>query len=152
MSDQTSGRSGDWRRRRRPTAGTQAEAAAPAGSQATETASGPGGEVVLSRTIFSFIEPVLNTIGSYAAPMVIAGVVALVVTVDQVTDRDYVKNLGAFQVITQRRLSLFLFPDYPTHMGPPFRSGRSRRNTGNLSFPSGVCSWYFTSTTTRGSR
>lgn len=57
----------DWRRRRER--GPQ--------QPVPETAEDSGEEVVASRTLFSILEPVLNTIGSFGAPLVIAGVVGL---------------------------------------------------------------------------
>ena len=69
----------DWRRRRRgssPSAGepgTTEEATAETEDETTAE----NGEIIASRTLFSFLEPSLNAIGSFGAPVVIAGVVAL---------------------------------------------------------------------------
>ncbi|PKB79732.1 MAG: hypothetical protein BZY88_11785 [SAR202 cluster bacterium Io17-Chloro-G9] len=65
----------DWRRRpSRGSGGTssQAEAEQAQREQATET------DYQLSRTMFSFIEPALDSIASFGAPMVLAGIVGLV--------------------------------------------------------------------------
>ena len=75
MSEQRADRRGDWRRRRRPTDEPSSEEAAP--EQPQEGGSQAGQEVVLSRTLFSFLEPTLDRIAAFSAPLVIAGVVAL---------------------------------------------------------------------------
>ena len=69
----------DWRRQhRRGRSGRPAADAVPE----TTDANAADGEVaeteVASRTLFSFLEPALNTIGIYGAPLVIAGIVALI--------------------------------------------------------------------------
>ena len=76
MSEQRMDRPGDWRRRRRPVTDPDTEASADDSSE--EATPQPGGEVVLSRTMFSYLEPTMDRIASYSAPLVIAGVVALV--------------------------------------------------------------------------
>ena len=75
MSEQRTDRPGDWRRRRRPEA--EPTLGTSAGGSSEEAAPQPGGEVVLSRTMFSYLEPTLDRIASYSTPLVIAGVVAL---------------------------------------------------------------------------
>ena len=76
MSEQRTDRPGDWRRRRRPEPEPAPEASD--GDSGEEATPQPGGEVVLSRTMFSYLEPTLDRIASYSTPLVIAGVVALV--------------------------------------------------------------------------
>lgn len=89
MSEQPTDSTGDWRRRGRrgrrsrtgSSAGAEAQGAAVAANDApndAETADAEEVEVA-SRTLFSFLEPSLNTIGTFGAPLVIAGIVALVV-------------------------------------------------------------------------
>lgn len=80
MSEQRTGRPGDWRRRRRPEPEPAPEASDgdSGGDSSEEATPQPGGEVVLSRTMFSYLEPTLDRIASYSTPLVIAGVVALV--------------------------------------------------------------------------
>ncbi len=75
MSEQRTDRAGDWRRRRRPSGEPETAVITP--DQPEDTGARPGGEVVLSKTMFSFLEPALNRIGSFSAPLVIAGVAAL---------------------------------------------------------------------------
>ena len=82
MSEQPTDTPGDWRRRRRrggaarPAPQTVPETTA-AASEVTETADS---EVeVTSRTLFNFIEPTLNAIAGFGAPLVISGIIALVV-------------------------------------------------------------------------
>ncbi len=77
MSEQPTEASGDWRRQRR-----SRRSARPTEPEILETEadeSEAGEEVELrSRTLFSFLEPTLNTIGSFGAPLVIAAVVSIV--------------------------------------------------------------------------
>ena len=70
-----SSQSSDWRRRSprdRAASGPEAE------PEQETTDSTSEAEDQLSRTLFSFIEPTLDTIGSFGAPMVLAGIIALV--------------------------------------------------------------------------
>ncbi len=82
MSQRPDDQPRDWRRRRRsspPAAGSGAPEEAPAssgGEALSETTDETAG-VATSRTLFSFLEPSLNTIGSFGTPVVIAGVLAL---------------------------------------------------------------------------
>ena len=91
MSQRPNDQPRDWRRRRRGSspsaagsdASPEVSAEIPAASGA-ETRSDPRDEsteeireIITSRTLFSFMEPTLNVIGSYSKPVVIAGVVAL---------------------------------------------------------------------------
>ncbi|HEU0020880.1 MAG TPA: GldG family protein [Dehalococcoidia bacterium] len=75
MVDQSNDRSADWRRQRRGRVPRPPESAA----QDVAVADDSPAEMVASRTLFSFLEPALNTIGSFGAPVVAAGVVALAV-------------------------------------------------------------------------
>ena len=79
MSEQRTGRLGDWRRRRRPSDEPEGGTTAP--NQPEDSGPQQGEEVVLSRTLFSFLEPTLDRIGSFSAPLVVAGVVALAIGV-----------------------------------------------------------------------
>ncbi len=77
MSEQPTEGGGDWRRqRRRGRTGQSQEPDYP------ELEEGEGQELEggeqRSRTLFSFLEPSLNAIGSFGAPLVIAGIVAIV--------------------------------------------------------------------------
>ena len=77
MSEEPTNVSGDWRRRRRGGRSTR-----PPESDSPETTTAEQGEPeeieVRSRTLFSFLEPSLNTIGTFGTPLVIAGIVAIV--------------------------------------------------------------------------
>ena len=75
MSDQPTTEPRDPRRRRRSGAGAERSAEPTAEAQAS---SEQADNVVLSRTLFSFLEPALNVIGSFSLPIVIAGVVGIV--------------------------------------------------------------------------
>ena len=72
MSSQSSRQPGDWRRRRRPSRPTQDD------SQVPDSAASEQPDAAASRTLFSFLEPALDLISAYGAPMVLAGIVALV--------------------------------------------------------------------------
>ena len=77
MSEQPTEAGRDWRRRRRRgRASAQAEPEAP--EMENQEDEEVGDEEVRSRTLFSFLEPSLNTIGTFGAPLVIAGIVAIV--------------------------------------------------------------------------
>ena len=71
----------DWRRRR-DASGRQDEDAAETSQDLSSTEADSteesAGEAELSRTLFSFLEPLLNVIGSFGVPLVIGGVIALV--------------------------------------------------------------------------
>ena len=71
----------DWRRRRGGS-GRQDEEAAQASrdqsSRETDSTGDHAEEAELSRTLFSFLEPLLNVIGSFGVPLVVGGVIALV--------------------------------------------------------------------------
>ena len=66
----------DWRRRRRGFAAQPGSGGAggtdPPSQDSMPDDGGREEDAYLSRTIFSFIEPTLDSIGSYSAPMVIA--------------------------------------------------------------------------------
>ena len=76
MSEQPTDAGGDWRRR-----GRRDRTFRPEETEAPEQEGVEDGESdeseVRSRTLFSFLEPSLNAIGSFGAPLVIAGVVAI---------------------------------------------------------------------------
>ena len=75
MSEQPSEARGDWRRQRgRLTRSSESEAP----EIEEESGEESGGDEVRSRTLFSFLEPSLNAIGSFGTPLVIAGIVAIV--------------------------------------------------------------------------
>ncbi|MDE2939215.1 MAG: GldG family protein [Chloroflexota bacterium] len=77
MSEQPTDTGGDWRRRgRRDRASRPEETEAPdqGGIEGEESEESE----LRSRTLFSFLEPSLNAIGSFGAPLVIAGIVAIV--------------------------------------------------------------------------
>ena len=67
---------GDWRRRRakRTIPGTEDHGSTPP----TDEPEGDEQPVALSRTLSSFLKPSLDIIGSFSAPIVIAGIVALI--------------------------------------------------------------------------
>ncbi len=67
----------DWRRRRRG----RPQAEQPGGQQPEQPADSQqpeGEEVVLSRPLASFLEPTLDAVGVYGAPLLIAGIIGLV--------------------------------------------------------------------------
>jgi len=69
MSDQPTDRPRARRRQRGPdTPPTETAAAGTPADEPVAASPEPGEEVVLSRTIFGFLEPVLDRIGTYAAP------------------------------------------------------------------------------------
>ena len=74
MRDRAANEPGDWRRRRR------SSRAASGGPDTAAPSAEPGEEqeAELSRTLFSFLEPVIDAIASFGAPIVIAGTVGLV--------------------------------------------------------------------------
>ena len=77
MSEQPTEAGGDWRRRRRQgRGGTSPESQTP--DMEDQESEGSEEEEERSRTLFSFLEPSLNTIGTFGAPLVIAGIVAIV--------------------------------------------------------------------------
>ncbi len=77
MSEQPTDAGGDWRRRRqRGRESRPAESESPDLQAVDDEESGE--EELRSRTLFSFLEPSLNSIGSFGAPLVIAGIVAIV--------------------------------------------------------------------------
>ena len=85
MSEDPNNARGDWRRRRRGgrSARSRAQENAPENVEAdamdAETGEDePAEEGQGSRTLFSFLEPSLNTIGTFGTPLVIAGIVAIV--------------------------------------------------------------------------
>ncbi|HZA24321.1 MAG TPA: hypothetical protein VFA32_17255, partial [Dehalococcoidia bacterium] len=90
MSDPPTNASTDWRRQQRRGRGSRSSdrpgrgehgpsRGTPVESPEEEVSDLPEGQAVPSRTLYSFIEPALDAIGSYAAPIVIAGIVGLIV-------------------------------------------------------------------------
>ena len=82
MSQQPADQPRDWRRRRgsSPSAagpGAPEEVSSDGGGVTLDETPAETGEIITSRTLFNFLEPSLNTIGSFGTPVVIAGVVAL---------------------------------------------------------------------------
>lgn len=83
MSEQPTDAGRDWRRRRRGgRSGRSGRQQEPETLSAGETVDGEedaGDEnEERSRTLFSFLEPSLNTIGTFGTPLVIAGIVAII--------------------------------------------------------------------------
>ena len=77
MTSQSTSQPGDWRRRQR----SQQQDPSPRGDDSQdqgETGPDQEADAELSRTLFSFLEPTLDRISAYGAPMVMAGVIALV--------------------------------------------------------------------------
>ena len=93
MSGRAEDRPGDWRRRRRSQQGAGQDTAAP------PVAPGDEQEVELSRTIFSFLEPAVNAIESFGAPIVIAGVLGLVSGISMVAFVGSLKPYGFANII-----------------------------------------------------
>ena len=77
MSEQSTDTGGDWRRRRQRSRPARSGDTDALDQEAIEGEDSGEGELT-SRTLFSFLEPSLNAIGSFGAPLVIAGVVAMV--------------------------------------------------------------------------
>ena len=77
MTNRPDDTSADWRRRQRGRGGRGGEPPAVEAGEGLEPEEEPGG----SRTLFSFLEPGLNVIGSFGAPVVIAGIFALILGV-----------------------------------------------------------------------
>ena len=75
MADQPTDNAPDWRRQRRGRGPRPTESAISEGEAGDESQI----ESTASRTLFSFLEPMLNVIGSFSTPMVVAGIVALAV-------------------------------------------------------------------------
>ncbi len=85
MSQRPDDQPRDWRRRRRGSSPSSGESGAPEEAPADSEGESPAettgetAETITTRTLFSFLEPSLNTVGSFGGPVVIAGVVALVI-------------------------------------------------------------------------
>ena len=69
------------------------------GQPAAGLVEGPEEEVALSRTLFSFLEPTLDTIGSFSAPIVIAGIVGLVSGISLVAFVGSMKPYGVANIL-----------------------------------------------------
>ena len=102
MNQQSDDQPRDWRRRRRR--------ASPSNANVTDqtlqdTNASPGedltstGQTTGSRTIFSFLEPSLNTIGSFNKPVVLAGVIALFIGLALTTFVTSMRLYGATLII-----------------------------------------------------
>lgn len=84
MSEDPTNAGGDWRRRRRggrpsrPAASEDREAMEAASSDDESADLDADDEEERSRTLFSFLEPSLNAVGTFGTPLVIAGIVAMV--------------------------------------------------------------------------
>ena len=76
MSEQPTDAGGDWRRRGRRNRASRPEEVEARDLEGVEDGE-PEEEELRSRTLFSFLEPSLNTIGSFGAPLVIAAIVAI---------------------------------------------------------------------------
>ena len=77
MSEQPTEAGGDWRRQRRRSR-TSRQPELDTTEVEDQEAEGGDEEELRSRTLFSFLEPSLNTIGTFGTPLVIAGIVAIV--------------------------------------------------------------------------
>ncbi|GIT13549.1 MAG: hypothetical protein CM1200mP35_03690 [Chloroflexota bacterium] len=80
MTQQSDEQPRDWRRRRRRTSPSNPSGMDPESHAANETSEQDPTSVAEtsgSRTLFSFLEPSLNTIGSFNKPVVLAGVIAI---------------------------------------------------------------------------
>ncbi|MCH7621022.1 MAG: GldG family protein [Chloroflexi bacterium] len=102
MSQRSDDQPRDWRRRRRGSspsaAGSGAPEEAPADSEGefpVETTDETA-ETITSRTLFSFLEPSLNAVGSFGTPVVIAGVVALFIGIGLIA---FVTSMRLYGVI-----------------------------------------------------
>ena len=102
MSQEPADQPRDWRRRRRGSSPSAAGSSAPEEVSAETTAKprdetlDEAGEVITSRTLFSFLEPSLNTIGSFGTPVVIAGVLALFIGIGLVA---FVASMRLYGII-----------------------------------------------------
>ena len=86
---------GDWRRQRRPSASSRRERPASPGAEVTSPDSSE--DVALSRTMGSFLEPAVDAIGSFNAPLLIAGLVGLI---SGVTVLAFVSSMRVYGWIT----------------------------------------------------
>ena len=72
----------DWRRRRRrrPPQEEQSQPEQPAAGESSEPAAGTGqdSEARASRTLISFLDPALDAVGIFGAPLLVAGIIGLV--------------------------------------------------------------------------
>lgn len=78
----------DWRRRRRrprQEQPAQPESAAPEESEDPSSASGEPPEEQTSRTLISFLDPAVDAIGIFGAPLLVAGIIGLVTGIVVVT-------------------------------------------------------------------
>ncbi len=102
MSQRSDDQPRDWRRRRRGSspsaAGSGAPEEAPADSEGEfpAEATDETAETITTRTLFSFLEPSLNAVGSFGTPVVIAGVVALFIGIGLIA---FVTSMRLYGVI-----------------------------------------------------
>ena len=75
MSEQPNEAGGDWRRQGRRGRPSRPQES---GTPEDESIAGQEEDELPSRTLFSFLEPSLNTIGTFGTPLVIAGIVAII--------------------------------------------------------------------------
>ena len=79
MSDQPTEQAAEGRGHRDGSAGPLADSGPATGLPATtESSATDAAEEVSSRTLFSYLEPSLNAIGSFGSPLVVAGIIGLV--------------------------------------------------------------------------
>ncbi len=104
MSDRAEVRPGDWRRRRPRLHRGAGPGPGGAGSGGQDPA-GPsevpeeGQEADLSRTLFSFLEPGIDAIGSFGPPIVIAGILGLISGISMVAFVGSLKPYGIANII-----------------------------------------------------
>ena len=102
MSEGAADRPGDWRRRRRSSRAGPGPGGAGGGGPDTAAPSPvpeEEQEAELSRTIFSFLEPGIDAIASFGAPVVIAGVLGLVSGISMVAFVGSLKPYGIANII-----------------------------------------------------
>ena len=97
MSDRDADRPEDWRKRRPRL--HRGSGSAGQDTAASSAVPGEEQEAELSRTLFSFLEPGLNTVGSFGASMVIAGVVGLISGISLVAFVGSMKPYGIANII-----------------------------------------------------
>lgn len=98
MSEGAADRPGDWRRRRRSSGTGPAPPGAGSGGQDTETPEEEQ-EPELSRTVFSFLEPGIDAIGSFGPAIVIAGIFGLVSGISMVAFVGSLRPYGITNII-----------------------------------------------------
>ena len=102
MSQQSDDQPRDWRRRRRrasPSNTNTSEQASQETNSSSEEDLTSTRQTAGSRTLFSFLEPSLNTIGSFNKPVVLAGVIALFIGLALTTFVTSMRLYGAVLII-----------------------------------------------------